>query len=79
MRPSASQVKAYYFASFTFFATYERYATLYFEADGFQASEIGLLIAVRRLIQTLATPLWNALADKTKKARTGKGSKGGNI
>ena len=48
-----------------------RYATLYFEADGFKASQIGLLISLRRLIQTLSTPLWNALADKTKKARRG--------
>eukprot|EP00434_Breviolum_minutum_P005320 symbB.v1.2.004692.t1/scaffold269.1/size246462/2 len=63
-------VKAYYFASFTFFATYERYATLYFEADGFHASQIGVLIAVRRALQTLGTPLWNAMADKTKKARS---------
>ncbi|CAK9001416.1 unnamed protein product [Durusdinium trenchii] len=64
------RVKAYYFASFTFFATYERYATLYFEADGFRPSEIGLLIAVRRFLQTVATPPWNALADQTKKARS---------
>jgi hypothetical protein len=32
-----------------------------------------LLIAVRRAIQTLSTPVWNALADKTKKARTQEG------
>ncbi len=48
-----------------------RYATLYFEADGFHASQIGVLIAVRRALQTLGTPLWNAMADKTKKARMG--------
>lgn len=49
----------------------DRYATLYFEADGFHASQIGVLIAVRRALQTLGTPLWNAMADKTKKARMG--------
>ena len=30
-------------ASFCFFATYERYLTLYFEADGFLAVEIGFM------------------------------------
>ncbi|CAJ1381569.1 unnamed protein product [Effrenium voratum] len=64
------KVKAYYFASFGFFATFERYATLYFEADGFSASQIGFMIAMRRAIQTLATAFWNALADRTKRART---------
>ena len=92
----AWKVKAYYFASFTFFAasriahalesldesgelsgfglhckaSYERYATLYFESDGFSASEIGLLIAGRRLLQTISTPWWNGLADRSKKARS---------
>eukprot|EP00931_Biecheleriopsis_adriatica_P079998 TRINITY_DN53356_c0_g1_i1.p1 TRINITY_DN53356_c0_g1~~TRINITY_DN53356_c0_g1_i1.p1 ORF type:complete len:497 (-),score=88.94 TRINITY_DN53356_c0_g1_i1:47-1480(-) len=63
------RVKAYYFASFCYFATYGRYATLYFEADGFSASEIGFMIAITRAISTLSTPFWNALADRTKRAR----------
>lgn len=64
------RVKAYYFASFSFFATYYRYLTLFFEADGFSASEIGFIISVARALTTLVVPFWNALADRTKRART---------
>ena len=63
-------VKAYYFASFCYFATYVRYATLYFEAEGFSASQIGCMIGVTKALTTLVTPLWNALADRTRRART---------
>ena len=37
MMPAAAK------ASFCFFASYERYLTLYFEADGFPAAEIGFM------------------------------------
>jgi len=63
-------VKAYYFASFCFFATNYRYLTLYFEEDGLGASEIGMLWSVYRIIGTLTTPFVAAFADKTKRART---------
>jgi len=63
-------VKAYYFASFCFYATHYRYLTLYFEADGLSASQIGMLWSVQRVIGSVGTPFWAALADRTKKARS---------
>lgn len=62
-------VKAYYFASFAFYATYFRYLTLYFESDGLSASEIGILWSVYRVVGTVTTPFWAGLADRTKRAR----------
>lgn len=63
------RVKVFYFASFCYFATYYRYLTLYFESDGFSASQIGLLMSVSRVLGIVFTPLINATADKTKRAR----------
>lgn len=63
-------VKAFYFFSFCFLATYHRYLTLYFEEDHLSAEQIGWLWAVARLIGTASTPLVTALADHSKKARS---------
>lgn len=63
-------VKVYYFASFCFFATYHRYLTLFLEGEGLTAAQIGALTSVMRLISTVATPFWSALADSTKRARS---------
>eukprot|EP00928_Gymnodinium_smaydae_P025179 TRINITY_DN20133_c0_g2_i1.p1 TRINITY_DN20133_c0_g2~~TRINITY_DN20133_c0_g2_i1.p1 ORF type:complete len:463 (-),score=71.55 TRINITY_DN20133_c0_g2_i1:459-1847(-) len=63
-------LKAYYFMGFCYFATFYRYMTLYFEADGLGASEIGFLLAVTRILTTIVTPFWGILADKTQRART---------
>lgn len=63
-------VKAYYFASFCFYATHFRYLTLYFEKDGLTATQIGMLWSVHRVLTSIATPFWAAIADKTKRART---------
>jgi len=69
-KASVKYVGAFYFASFCWYATFFRYTTLYFESDGLTASQIGALWAVYRVIGTFTTPLWAALADKTKKARS---------
>ncbi|CAE8727098.1 unnamed protein product [Polarella glacialis] len=65
-----ARVKAFYFVSFAYFATYHRFLTLYFEADGLSATQIGLLIAGGRTLGLLTAPFVNGLADKTKRART---------
>ena len=62
-------VKAYYFLSFCYFATHHRYLTLFFESEGLSAAEIGMLWGVQRVLDTVTTPLWAFLADKTKRAR----------
>lgn len=62
-------VKAYYFAVFCFVATHSRYLTIYLQSDGLSASEIGLILAGQRVLNTLGIPFWSALADKTKRAR----------
>lgn len=64
------RVKAYYCASFCFYATYMRYMTLYFEHDGLSASEIGAIWSLYRGLTICSTPLWAAAADHTKRART---------
>lgn len=63
-------VKAFYFASFCYLATFMRYLTLYFESEGLGATDIGTLWSVNRIVLNGFTPLWGALADRTKKART---------
>eukprot|EP00927_Polykrikos_kofoidii_P054969 TRINITY_DN49297_c0_g1_i1.p1 TRINITY_DN49297_c0_g1~~TRINITY_DN49297_c0_g1_i1.p1 ORF type:complete len:462 (-),score=29.80 TRINITY_DN49297_c0_g1_i1:233-1618(-) len=63
-------LKAYYFFSFTFAATYVRFMTLYFEKDGLGAAEIGIIWSIARTISTLSTPFWSGVADRTKRART---------
>jgi len=62
-------IKAYYFSSFCWFATFFRYLTLYFEHDGLTAAQIGMLWGVFRILQTIITPFVSAFADKTKQSR----------
>eukprot|EP00929_Paragymnodinium_shiwhaense_P068629 TRINITY_DN34548_c0_g1_i1.p1 TRINITY_DN34548_c0_g1~~TRINITY_DN34548_c0_g1_i1.p1 ORF type:complete len:504 (+),score=86.16 TRINITY_DN34548_c0_g1_i1:78-1589(+) len=64
------RVKIYYFCTFAMYACYHRYLTLYFEDDGMSATQIGTLWSGLRIIQTLTTPFWGVLADRTKRART---------
>lgn len=63
-------VKAFYFIAFCYNASFLRFLTLYFENDGLGADQIGMLWAGWRVCGTLSAPLWAALADKTKRART---------
>lgn len=64
------RVKAFYFASFCQTATWFRYLTLFLADRGLTAAEIGTLWSVYRFTGMASTPLWAALADRSKRART---------
>lgn len=55
-----------YFACLAFFMPF---AVLYYQSQGLNSAEIGILVGITPLINLIAAPLWTGLADATRKHR----------
>ena len=56
---------AFYFAYFAYLGAYGPYIALYFDARGFTAAQIALVLALPQVARIVVPALWGWLADRT--------------
>ncbi|MBI3371921.1 MAG: MFS transporter [Betaproteobacteria bacterium] len=69
MRPAAARFAAFYFAYFAYLGAYGPYIALYFDARGFNAAQIALILALPQIARIFVSAFWGWFADRTGRRR----------
>jgi len=67
--PAAARLGAYYFAFFAYVGAMVPYFSLWLAAQGFDAAQIALVLAMPQFARILAPAAWGWLADRSGRAR----------